>query len=101
MARYRMHDGELLPLHEWARHQPPPKRSHLAKPYIRTDGMASTVNPVDGREYDSRSAYERTLKTHDCHVVEPGENTGKLREMESPAGLERDIKDAIEQLEAR
>ncbi|MDB5441093.1 MAG: hypothetical protein JWM33_3520 [Caulobacteraceae bacterium] len=40
-----------------------------ATPAIRTDGMAETWNPADGRTYDSRSAYERAVKAAGCEIV--------------------------------
>jgi len=45
------------------------KRSALGVPYIRGDGMNETWNPVNGKHYDSHSAYERAVKDAGCQIV--------------------------------
>ena len=98
--RYRWHEGELLPINDWWAKQQRAARSSLPRPYIRTDGMGDTLNHADGRTYDSRSAYERALKDSGNHIVEAGENTGGTPLVEDVPGLERDIYEAIQKLEA-
>ncbi len=39
-----------------------PKRSHLAAPRIDRDGLDDLWHPVDGKLYDSKSAFRQTTK---------------------------------------
>lgn len=77
------------------------KRGSVAAPYIRTDGMDPIVNHADGRIYDSRSSYERAVKDAGCVIV--GNDLPDVKEPAplSDRELEKDIKTAIEQVEAR
>lgn len=96
--RYVLRDGELIERHKAPRLKV--QRSSLPAPYIRSDGMADTFNPADGRLYDSKSAYERAVREAGCTIVGDdkafSEPSGPKYE-EAP-GLEQDIKDACEQL---
>lgn len=66
------------------------------------DAMEPIQSMADGRFYDSRSAYYRSVKQAGCEIV--GNDTAPLfREpeyVEAP-GVEQAISDAIDQLEAR
>ena len=99
--RYRTLNGELVPINEWWAAQTRRNRSDLPCPAIRADGMGDTLSHADGKTYDSRSAYERALKDSGHHIVEAGENTGSTPLMDDVPGLEQDLKDAYDQLEAR
>lgn len=96
--RYVIRDGELIERHKAPRL--PVARSSLPAPYIRTDGMDALRNPANGLLYDSRSAYEQAVKDAGCEIVgdDPSFSEPKPREYEPAPGLERDIKDAIDQL---
>lgn len=100
--RYVWREGELYEAHK-APPRPRGPRSRLSAPYIRTDGMDVIVNHANGLLYDSKSAYYRAVKDAGCEIVGDDPNWGqpKAPEFESPDGIEQDIKDATEQLEAR
>lgn len=44
-------------------------RNLASIPAVRQDGMNPTINPVNGKTYDSRSAYERAVKDAGCVIV--------------------------------
>lgn len=76
---------------------------HLAAPlnqsaYVRTDGMDPILSHADGRMYDSKSAYYASVRRAGAEIV--GNDTSILRERSEyrPEGVERSIKQAIEQL---
>ncbi len=95
-SRFVFRDGAMIAAHLAPRQ--PSKRSDLPCPAIRSDGMDVTRNPANGLLYDSRSAYERGVRDAGCVIV--GNDVPELapRPIETPGGLERDIKDAIDQL---
>ena len=76
------------------------QRSHLPAPRIRPDGMSSAVwNPVDGKQYESRSAYERAVKDAGCEIV--GDDAGhwnKPAPTFEPEGIKEDIVKAWNEL---
>jgi hypothetical protein len=79
------------------RHEP--QRSHLPRPYTKSDGMSDTWNPVDGRRYDSKSQYERAVKEAGCEIV--GDDKGHWSRSSpeyKPEGVAQDIKQAWDQL---
>ncbi len=76
------------------------KRGSVASPYIRTDGMDPLLNHANGQMYDSRSAYERAVKDAGCVIVGNDIPDTKEPETLSQNDLKRDIKTAIEQVEA-
>lgn len=43
-------------------------------PHVVSDdmGMHGVVSPIDGKPYDSKSAYHRKIREAGCHVVEDG-----------------------------
>jgi hypothetical protein len=43
--------------------------SSLPAPSIIRDGLDNVVNPVDGKAYDSKSAYYQTVKAAGCEIV--------------------------------
>lgn len=74
-------------------------RSALPMPAIRADGMDPTMNHADGRLYDSRSGYERAVKDAGYEII-----GNEALPAPAPKGpdktLKRDIKTAIEKVEA-
>ena len=71
------------------------KRSALGVPYIRGDGMGETWNPVDGKHYDSRSAYERAVKDAGCQIVGTDSALERPYVPEKPVDATPDIINAI------
>jgi len=71
-------------------------RSHLPAPRIRPDGMSSTWNPVNGKHYESKSAYERAVKDAGCEIVgnDAGHWNQKPKEYK-PEGLKETIAKAM------
>lgn len=51
----------FIPAAEWHRRHPPPKNMG---PMVISDEHAPFKSMADGRIYDSKSAYRRTLKEH-------------------------------------
>lgn len=101
MARFteKYWNGRWWPRDEWDAMVDAQRVLRPKVPYIIRDGMSDTVNPVNGKTYDSRSRYLQAVKDAGCVVV--GDDPAANRPpppMESPGGAERDIKDAIEQL---
>lgn len=66
-------------------------------PQIISDdlGFRGVFNPVDGKTYDSRAAYHRTLKENGCEVMDTAP-TFKPKEY-VPKGIKEDIAQAIQQ----
>ncbi len=95
--RYVFHNGQVIEAYK----RPPRivSRSDLPAPYIRSDGMGDTLNPADGRTYDSKSAYERAVKAAGCEIVgnDPTFRNPSTPKYEAAPGLEQDIKTAMEQ----
>lgn len=77
------------------------KRSALSSPRIVSDAMDDVVNPLDGKPYDSKSSYYRTVKTAGCEIddrsFEDQHTDHKVHRLDKPG---EDIKQAIDQLEA-
>ena len=48
-------------------------RSDLAAPSIIRDGLDGMLSHADGKQYDSKSAYYRTLKETGHRILETGE----------------------------
>lgn len=95
MSRFVLRDGVLTPKHLAAR--PPVARSALPCPAIRSDGMSTIRSMADGRLYDSRSAYERSVREAGCEIV--GDDMGaSSTPTYTPGNVERDVAEAIQQL---
>lgn len=65
-------DGSLVPWAEVAaarRARAALKWSSLSAPMVIRDALDSVVNPCDGKAYDSKQAYYRTVKDHGCVIV--------------------------------
>ena len=98
--RERWHpERGMIPVDEWYRLMSGPnRRSHLSRPYVISDHLDGVQNPVDGKRYDSKSAYYRTVKDAGCEIMGSDPQANKRPEYEPPGGVEEDIKRAIEQL---
>lgn len=71
----------------------------VACPMLIRDAMDDVINPVNGKPYDSKRAYERDVRAAGCVIV--GNEKHDTVHMPPPVpGVEEDIKQAIEQLSA-
>ena len=107
MARYTFRTcrecGQIHQTNEWpgaCLEQFRKKRSELAMPYIRADGMDPIMNHANGRMYDSRSAYERGVKDAGCVIVGDDMPTSPKVPEYNDRDLMQDIKTSIEKVEA-
>lgn len=76
-------------------------RSDLAFPMVLRDGLDDVINPINGQPYDSKRAYERDVKAAGCVIMGNDAPTSAKSPIVDTPGIERDIKDAIEQINAR
>lgn len=67
-------------------------------PNIRPDGMDAIENPVDGRKYDSKSAYYAAVKRAGCEIFGNETYVGKRPELPP---VQHSMRQAIEQLKSR
>ena len=91
-----MRDGELIPKHL----APPLHPKHGVSAYVIGDTMDHTMNPVNGRHYDSKSAYYKAVRAAGCEIIgneNPANGVGQRPEMPDPG---EDVKMAIEKLES-
>ena len=101
MARttYVLRDGQLLD----RRNAPPPPlagRRLGRAPAIRSDGMDAIRSMVDGRMYDSKSAYYSSVRRAGCEIVGDDVNGFSSPPGYDQGGVEQDIKRAIAEHEA-
>jgi len=78
---------------------PPAARSALPRPMIISDTLADVVNPINGKPYDSKSAYYRDVKAAGCTIM--GNDTIEAKDHdEGPplAEIERDVAQTIERI---
>lgn len=87
-------------IYRWSHATPPStnKRSKLAAPnFVRDDlGFNGIQSQADGKRYDSRSGYYKSLKEQGAHIVEHKEP--KPFKPKVIKGSGHDIKRAIQQL---
>jgi hypothetical protein len=69
-------------------------RSRLASPSIIRDGLDGMLSHADGKRYDSKSAYYRTLKETGNRIVEAGERP----EYEAPGPARTDVGAAFQKV---
>jgi hypothetical protein len=62
-------EGKLRPWAEVATRRRERARSSLPCPSIISDALDYVQNPVDGKRYDSKSAYYRAVKDAGCEIV--------------------------------
>jgi hypothetical protein len=80
------------------------RRSHLAAPSVRADGMTPTRCMADGKVYDSRSRYDASVRRAGCEIV--GDDRAGFGRPRTPADLippntGADVRRAIEELRSR
>lgn len=76
-------------------------RSDLPTPRLIRDGLDDVWNPVDGRTYDSKSAYYNAVKAAGCEIAGNDSSITQAHEKPAPAlkvapGLKDDLKRAWE-----
>lgn len=78
-----------------------PKRSHLSTPNIVFDnlGFHGIKSQADGKQYDSRSRYYRSLKEQGAHIVEHKAPKGFKPHVMKGSGS--DIKRSIQELKSK
>jgi hypothetical protein len=80
----------------------PPLHPQFANaPGVIRDTIEPTMNPANGKRYDSKRAYERAVRAAGCEIAgneKPSSYMGALPIMPDPVP---DIKAAIEQVESR
>lgn len=60
------------------------------------DTMRATINPVDGKIYDSRSVYNRAVKASGCEIVGNDMKTPtKPREIRGDFNVRKELKQAV------
>lgn len=88
-------DNELIPKHL----APPLNRKFAEGPMVIGDCMDRTLNPADGRQYDSKRAYYKAVRAAGCEIIGNEAGTASSRpQMHDPVD---EIKAAIEQIESR
>jgi hypothetical protein len=76
-------------------------RSDLPTPRLIRDGLDNVWNPVDGRTYDSKSAYYSAVKAAGCEIA--GNDSSitqaheKPRDVKPPPGLKDALRQAWDQ----
>jgi hypothetical protein len=74
----------------------PVARSDLPSPMIISDQMDVTMNPANGRRYDSKRAYQKAVRAAGCEILGNEKPSASPRpQLDDPGN---DIKQAIEQL---
>lgn len=85
--------------HYWDREMrdwvPAPTRCYRPRIMIISDQHEPFKSMADGKMYDSKSAYRRSLKVHGCEEVGNEYHEPKAFE---PEGVEQDVKDAMDQI---
>lgn len=73
-------------------------RSDLPTPQLIRDGLDSVWNPVDGKVYDSKSAYYGAVRRAGCEIAGNDSSVAraheKAREAKTPGGLKDTLKQA-------
>lgn len=90
----KFYGGRWWTREEWAEAIKPSVTVHA----IRADGMSDTVNPVNGKTYDSKSAYYKAVRAAGCEIMGNEAPTQMRDRTPAPQNVERDIARAIQQL---
>lgn len=76
-------------------------RADFASPRLIRDGLDDVWNPVNGKVYDSKSAYYAAVKAAGCEIAGNDSSIMQAHEKSvaptAPAGLKDDLKAAWEQ----
>ena len=90
---YAAIDWRPLPPPERKPEPAPARAADLACPRLALDGMPATEH-IDGKFYDSKSAFRAVTKAHGC--IEVGNDPARLRPAPPPKPDRRAIKAAIQ-----
>ena len=69
----------------------------LPKVMFMTDDMNHTLNPADGKMYDSKSAYYRAVKDKGLEIVGNDAPTKPLKPKQAPINWEKAVAETINQ----
>lgn len=69
-----------------------PKRSSFPCPAIRSSGMNAIQSQADGRMYDDRNDYDRSLKAQGLRIFEAGEKPTAPESKGARDIIEREIR---------
>lgn len=76
-------------------------RADYPAPRLIRDGLDDVWNPLDGKKYDSKSAYYRTVREAGCEIAGNDTSVTEAHERpvvtQTPTGLQDDLKAAWEQ----
>lgn len=102
MARFteKYWNGKWWPRDEWDAMVAAQSALRPKTPYIISDRLDDVWNPATGKTYDSKSQYYRDVRAAGCEIV-GNETMAPPKPIEAVPGVERDLKTAIEQLNAR
>jgi hypothetical protein len=74
----------------------PVQRSSLPRPMVISDHIPNVVNPINGKPYDSKSAYYRDVRAAGCTIM--GNDRVKAEDRETGDNFEPDVARAFNQL---
>lgn len=76
------------------------KRADFPSPSVRRDSMPAIRSVADGVEYDSRSAYEKSLRAAGYRIADPAEDLTRFEPPKIDRAAQRDaIRRAINDVE--
>lgn len=87
----KQREFELAVIAEENRHFVPSSHGHH---HVVSDDLDGLVNPVDGKRYDSKSAYYRAVAAAGCNIIEDNPLARK-RELRGDFDNTRELKNAI------
>lgn len=74
-------------------------RSDLPSPMLIRDGMEPTLNPANGKRYDSKRAYERAVRAAGCEIIgNESPRAAPRPQLDDPVN---DIREAMEVVQSR
>lgn len=89
--------GKLIPKHLYRR--APVARSHLPSPMVISDSLDGVWNPMDGRHYDSKSAYYRSVRQRGGEII--GNESPRVASPPPLPSAEADVAEALNIIESR
>lgn len=84
-------------LDAWPHYAEPSQRSSLPSPMLIRDGMDPTLNHMDGKLYDSKRAFQKTVKAHGGEIIGNDRIATKPPTFNT-APAEADVKQAMQEL---
>lgn len=76
-------------------------RSDMPCPVVIRDAMDGVICPINGQPYDSKRAFEKTVRDAGCVIMGNEAPTTNKSPIVDVGGIEKDIATAIEQVNAR